>query len=253
MCRTIKDREYDRYSELSPREQTPERSARNTLPQPYSPTERFRRYPPVQDYREPYPYSHNRSDSYRSLQERGSWNPPYYPQEEYTAGFESTPRPIPNNARFPGRSRRRQRAVSGGSFHDTASSPIRTRTNLPDRLDINNRFSPEFSPRESLMKRIESRPVSPIAHTHSRSRSTSHSPRFEQDRVEEPDIHSRSPRHPVQFDLGSMSTDTPELGHTSGHRAVTLSADTHCPQQPLNQFADAVRHRQTDESLGMWS
>lgn len=230
---------------------------RYDAPQPFSPTnERFRRFSPVQDFREPYAYSHNRTDSGRSFSER-QWGSPHYAQEEYSP-FKPNDRTMQSQRGFPGRNRRRQRTTSGGSFRDGSTSPIRTRTNLPDRLDTSPRFSPEYSPRDVNFKQQQSQTqevysVSPVSHVLPRSRSSSHSSRFGQDRI----VISATPKMPPTTldDVVPMAVDVAEPASPHVQQDASALSDTHVSavDQPSAEKAVSSDVSQVPGMLNLYS
>lgn len=134
----------DRYVEEFPRDPGERSPERLPIREPYEDahSERYRRFIAPQDQREPHTYG-PRSDSYR----------PPFPQQSPWAYHSTSPYPPPEFSPRDTRPRRRgawpairpeygdrvrfsrERSVSGGSVRNSPiPSPIRTRTNLPDRI-----------------------------------------------------------------------------------------------------------------------
>ncbi|KAJ3548047.1 hypothetical protein NM688_g5342 [Phlebia brevispora] len=232
------NRDYDRHPDLPVGDQSPERPFRTNAPQPYSPHERFRRYPPAQEYRDPYPYAHTRSDSYRSYVDRGPWEPAYYP-DEYSPSYEPNVRST-SYGRYSGRSRRRTRSVSGGSVQDGAPSPIRTRTNLPDRTQVPAR-SPSTYSRDSSMKHVDSYAVSPFSRTRSRSRSSSRSSRSQ--RSERPAGLAASQIQTMQYlDASIMAADANGILPHPSEEAVSPPPGSPSPAGTAEEPPDMPIH-----------
>ncbi|GJE85141.1 hypothetical protein PsYK624_012190 [Phanerochaete sordida] len=138
-----RDWSHDRFSPMRDmREHSPERFSVRDYPPHYvppPPNDRFRRFsgpPGPPEQRDPLPFN-PRTDSYRpQYEERGPWGAPPY----HAPGAEGRQRP-PRDARFAPRTDfgdrmrfSRERSVGGGSVHTSPlPSPIRTRTNLPER------------------------------------------------------------------------------------------------------------------------
>lgn len=144
--RSMKDWLYDRYAgePVRMRDRSPERvPERDPYFPNYPPNDRYRRFSGPIDQRDPHPYG-PRSDSYRpQYEERGPWNPSsYHPGGMDVRNREV--RPALREARFAPRPEfgermrfSRERSVGGGSVHTSPlPSPIRTRTNLPDRVQF---------------------------------------------------------------------------------------------------------------------
>ena len=161
---------YDRYPPEPPRDlrnRSPERqSLREHYPPAFVPNDRFRRLSGPSEQREAHPYG-PRSDSYRpQYEERGSWGvSSYHPgnieprireQRPPVRASRFIPRqePIGERLWIP-----REASVSGESVQNSpVSSPIRTRTNLPDRLPLSHSRSGSGSYLHSPVNKPSPRP-----------------------------------------------------------------------------------------------